>query len=1051
MTSVTFPDGTKFSDDGSSANDMRNGGFRTNLLPMVGKTIGVSADAVAAADAAQQSAAAASDDAAATAADRSAVAGDRAISEAARDAAVGYAVQAQQWIGSASNVVIAALSKQIAATTTLVDCFVYDTRLDTDGGAWIDKCGWTSWENESLNTATRGPRRKFPVVALIVAEQAKLTIYDALDLDANGAPRMWMVFNANGMNGTSTALSRYITSAVAIDGWLVLGNSGNGVTLIHFPTETSGQVRSADLTPYGTPIAGRNATYLAGASSRIGHVTGNIISNTVNSVHARALSGAPLDAAGLAVPTVAVATAAGVSVIRHDGTVYDLTSAAGHDQVKFLDDSRLMTRLGSDKRVEVGLIPSADAASNAWRSFVYASNVSPAILGGSATAINRNAIASPQGLTLLAEDTSNPANGMVAYLTATYCTGWMPGNTVGAWLNGSETGAITGSGELVANGTFPTDTSGWTAINGGAIAVSGGEIAVTAPAGTYGSAGQTISGLVVGQTYVVTASARKGTAGSARLMVQAGAVGGTTLVDVNTTSATSAPLTGSFTATPTSVGISLLTMDGGTTAYFDNISVRLATPDRSYKAKGLIVNGTLQRNAANGGDVVVWSGFSTSNYLEQPYNADLDFGTGDFWFRWSGKITSTPTQCTLVSRDSATTGARFQLYLNAAGLPRFFVSDGTNSANAAGTSSLADGNTHIIECEKRGSTLELWVDGVLTATASAASVGSLSNAVATLRIGIDQQGANPATNAAACMVRISAYAPTAAQIAKMYADERGLFDSGAKAFLGGTSSSVQALSYDDATGKLAVGTGDGVSVFAGLRRVDYKDAAGVAVGANLVTNPGGPFTNTTGWAGSSASLAVTNGELIVTATSASAWPRAVFALSGLTAGKSYLVTAKARRISTTTGVQAYVRNSANYSSLISAAAQSNYTTSTTTVELTATLVAQSGVSHQLSIESAGVSEALGASFAITSVSVVELGAISNDNIKAVCLRNDTLLIGTAAEAGIVAPQINGREAIVAPRVQAVAVQSVAAASGGNFDFAMLMAIGGGINIPYLGK
>ena len=25
-----------------------------------------------------------------------------------------------------------------------------------------------------------------------------------------------------------------------------------------------------------------------------------------------------------------------------------------------------------------------------------------------------------------------------------------------------------------------------------------------------------------------------------------------------------------------------------------------------------------------------YSGFSSSNYLEQPYNSDLDFGTGDF-------------------------------------------------------------------------------------------------------------------------------------------------------------------------------------------------------------------------------------------------------------------------------------------------------------------------------------------------------------------------------------------------------------------------------------
>ncbi|MDP0919842.1 hypothetical protein Q6272_32895, partial [Klebsiella pneumoniae] len=64
---------------------------------------------------------------------------------------------------------------------------------------------------------------------------------------------------------------------------------------------------------------------------------------------------------------------------------------------------------------------------------------------------------------------------------------------------------------------------------------------------------------------------------------------------------------------------------------------------------GLVVNGSLSRTALACGLAGV-SGFSASNYLEQPYNPDLDFGTGDFcfsfWFtttsaghffdRWSG-------------------------------------------------------------------------------------------------------------------------------------------------------------------------------------------------------------------------------------------------------------------------------------------------------------------------------------------------------------------------------------------------------------------------------
>jgi len=64
---------------------------------------------------------------------------------------------------------------------TAVDVFIYDTSKDSDGGAWRHRCVGTSWFNEPLNTATRGARREFPAVALIVAEANRVTIYDGDD------------------------------------------------------------------------------------------------------------------------------------------------------------------------------------------------------------------------------------------------------------------------------------------------------------------------------------------------------------------------------------------------------------------------------------------------------------------------------------------------------------------------------------------------------------------------------------------------------------------------------------------------------------------------------------------------------------------------------------------------------------------------------------------------------------------------------------------------------------------------------------------------------
>ena len=66
-------------------------------------------------------------------------------------------------------------------TDTAVDVFVYDTRKDSDGGAWRKRTQHTSWYNETLNTSTRGARKEFPSVAVIVAEAATITIYDGDD------------------------------------------------------------------------------------------------------------------------------------------------------------------------------------------------------------------------------------------------------------------------------------------------------------------------------------------------------------------------------------------------------------------------------------------------------------------------------------------------------------------------------------------------------------------------------------------------------------------------------------------------------------------------------------------------------------------------------------------------------------------------------------------------------------------------------------------------------------------------------------------------------
>ena len=72
---------------------------------------------------------------------------------------------------------------------TATDIIVYDTSKDSDGGAWRHRTQHTSWYNEPVST-TRGARKEFPAVAVIVAESKDVTIYDG---DDPNLP-MWMHF-----------------------------------------------------------------------------------------------------------------------------------------------------------------------------------------------------------------------------------------------------------------------------------------------------------------------------------------------------------------------------------------------------------------------------------------------------------------------------------------------------------------------------------------------------------------------------------------------------------------------------------------------------------------------------------------------------------------------------------------------------------------------------------------------------------------------------------------------------------------------------------------
>ena len=95
--------------------------------------------------------------------------------------------------------------------------------------SWRKRTQHTSWYNETLGTTTRGTRREFPAVAVIVAEESKVTIYDG---DDPNLP-MWMVFNQPTTSGSATTqhigvVNIPISSVIMLNGILCVGFSSSG-------------------------------------------------------------------------------------------------------------------------------------------------------------------------------------------------------------------------------------------------------------------------------------------------------------------------------------------------------------------------------------------------------------------------------------------------------------------------------------------------------------------------------------------------------------------------------------------------------------------------------------------------------------------------------------------------------------------------------------------------------------------------------------------------------------------------------------------------------
>ena len=732
------------------------------------------------------------------------------------------------------------------------DLFIYDTSKDSDGGAWRKRTQNTSWYNEKLNTTTRGSRREFPAVAVIVAKVDRIAIYDG---DDPTLP-MWMTFEPGGIIDWATSTQLRLNIHMLNGQLAEVGNDGGN--LYSFIEDYVYVIYSSNNYPITSSrtIEGRNnpGTYISSTGNAIDVYV--VATYAMEDVAMTVLPNAPIDdKTGLPTPTIAVATDGGVSVIKDDKSIVTITSSTaaggGYDphHVSFDKANRLALVQAYDSDAIYLDIFDNIPTSNIGQALSYSDATSYTYLdtglnitGTTAATTFKDlvhtkddiAMGTDQQLTLLNSVPGSPTKSMVAYIDNDFNTGWMAGDTKLATLCDTSVDDLHGT-DFFSNGNFSSGSLpyGLSAYNSGVyqstLTIVGGELKLT-HTGTAGYAFAVFTWLAeVGQVYRVSCDLKNVNATYAHFKPHSG---GSWQPSDKTHGGTSyESTTHTVTATSTTCQLRLqLVGTNGSYVYFDNVSVTKAERDYTINNESFKVFGNVPKNPVMpGAELMAYGPFTSSNYLEQPYNSDLDFGTGDFMYSMWIYRNSLPTSTheRWFGTASTSTDERIDIFSNAnTDNIAFYSSDGGLKGDIRITG-IGINKWHCFHFTRQGNAYRIYHDGELRGTnVGSATLADYQGASGNRRthIGASEHwdSGHAVLDGKIALAKISGTVPTPEQIRKMYREEKDLFRENAKATLYGDldSTKVRALAYDDTTNILHVGNGDGRSDFRGLRRIN---------------------------------------------------------------------------------------------------------------------------------------------------------------------------------------------------------------------------------------
>ena len=753
---------------------------------------------------------------------------------------------------------------------TAVDIFVYDTRKDSDGGAWRYRTKSLSWYNEGAS-ATRGARKEFPAVAVIVMEDTQCTIYDADDPNLS----MWMIFNF--ASGSSLELKSMFyaggDTVFALNGMICFGGDTgwkDGLTQIKLLEDTAMWRNHSYIAYWSGNIADRNkinhwGEFIDGSPYEMGAEAG--MAQLVMTV----LDNAPINPnTGLPQPTVVCSTrigSGGVQIVTatdgndFTGKVFRRTGHGYPSAMRIdVDGNKLvathngptsgnaaetfnldtMHQLGDEG---VGPTHGDNSMSSSETYYGYGSSQTGNThmpfktrnFGNTIRpVVNGDDIYFGYNYLHHIREHEDPMLAMTNEIEEDYNTGWMPANCKRCLLSSTDSTDLNPS-ELVTNGLFDSDLSSW---SGGAQwthttnSVGGdtsGKLMVYHTSSSQIYISQTIT-TVSGQFYSISYRACSDTASKGYVWV-----GGTSYAYIeDNNNANFEHYSHTFQASGTSTEIRLYT-NGASRSYWDMVSVRIADPNRAVSdgnggQKGFFISGTVPKSpVADGAELMAYGPFASGIGLVQGWDSDLDYGTGDFYYMiWMNISSHSPLQG-IWSRQTLnqSSGNRIQFQTDAGGDGQLNFYGGHGQGNITGLKVQLNTWEHVAMVRREGK-VYWYLNGENVSVYDDVTDYTSANSNSYLRVGgLTYATANlfntnqySMTAGKLALFKTGAEAPTPEQMREIYQDEKKLFAPNAKCNNGSTDPYVKALEYDKDTDTLHVGTNAGRSDFNGLVRIN---------------------------------------------------------------------------------------------------------------------------------------------------------------------------------------------------------------------------------------